>query len=287
MALASIPSPGHEAWRLGPLPVRAYALCVTAGIVVAVVVASRRYRRSGGRAGVILDVAAWAVPFGLAGAVVHGLLVDVKHDFAGEYRLWHAATAGVAVIGIPGAVALGGAGAWIACRRAGLPLGPVAGAVAPALMFGLAIGTLGNWWAQQFYGRPSSLWWALQISPTHRVPGYENYATFQPAFGYQSLWDVAVGFGLIWAARRLALSGERTFMLAAACYAAGSWWVEAVRLGPLPRLLGISYGALGDIVVFALAVAGLYLTRPKGAPPARTYSKAALVDDSSGDVMSM
>jgi prolipoprotein diacylglyceryltransferase len=287
MALASIPSPSHEAWRLGPLPVRAYALCVTAGILVAVVMASRRYRRSGGRAGVILDVAAWAVPFGLAGAVLHAMLIDTRHDFTGEYRLWHTVTIAVAALGIPGAVALGAAGAWIACRRADLPLGPVAGAVAPALMFGLAIGTLGNWWAQQFYGRPSSWWWAVQISPTHRAPGFENYGTFQPAFGYQSLWDVAVGFGVIWAARRLALSGERTFMLAAACYAAGSWCVESVRVGPQPQLLGIRYGALGDIVVFALAAAGLYLTRPRGTPPARTYSKAALVDDSPGDVMSM
>ena len=90
-----------HAWRLGPLPVRAYALCVTAGILVAVLVASRRYRRSGGRAGVILDVAAWAVPFGLAGAVLHALLIDARHDFTGQYRLWHAVTAGVAVIGIP------------------------------------------------------------------------------------------------------------------------------------------------------------------------------------------
>ncbi len=57
MALASIPSPGHAAWRLGPLPVRAYTLCVIAGILVAIVVASRRYRRSGGRPRVIFDVA--------------------------------------------------------------------------------------------------------------------------------------------------------------------------------------------------------------------------------------
>ena len=75
MPLASIPSPGRAVWHLGPLSVRAYALCVIAGIVVAVAVASRRYRRSGGRAmarrGVILDVAAWAIPFGLAGALVH------------------------------------------------------------------------------------------------------------------------------------------------------------------------------------------------------------------------
>jgi prolipoprotein diacylglyceryltransferase len=284
MALASIPSPGHAAWRFGPLSVRAYALCVTAGIVVAVLVASRRYRRSGGRRGVILDVAAWAIPFGLAGAAAHAALIDSRHDFTHAYRLWRAATVGVAAIGVPGAVALGAAGAWIACRRAGLRLGPVAAAAAPAVMFGLAIGGLGNWWTQQFYGRPSAWWWAVQISPTHRVPGYEDYGTFQPAFVYQSLWDVAVGFGVIWAARRFALDGVRTFMVCAAGYAVGGFWVESVRIGPLPDVLGIRYGVLGDVVVFALAVVGLYLTRPRHAPPARTLAKPdqeTLVDDSS------
>ena len=201
MVLASIPSPSPAAWRLGPLSVRAYALCVAVGILVAVVVASRRYRRSGGGRGVILDVAAWAVPFGLIGAALHALLIATRHDFTREHGVWHAVTAGVAAIGVPGAVVLGAAGAWIACRRSSLRLGPVAGAAAPALMFGLAVGGLGNWWAQQFYGPPSTWWWAVPISPTHRAPGYENYATFQPAFLYQSLWDVAVGLGVIWAAR--------------------------------------------------------------------------------------
>jgi prolipoprotein diacylglyceryltransferase len=286
MPLASIPSPGHAAWRLGPLSVRAYALCVIAGIIVAVVVASRRYRAAGGRAGVILDVAAWAIPFGLAGALVHAILIDSRNDFRHAYRAWHAATVAVAAIGVPGAVALGAAGAWIACRRAGLRLGSVAGAAAPAVAFGLAIGGLGNWWTQQFYGRPSAWWWAVRISPEHRVPGYENYATFQPAFLYQSLWDAALGFAVIWAARRFALSGERTFMLCAAGYAIGGFWVESVRIGPLPHALGARYGELGDIAVFVLAVAGMYLTRPRRKTPARAYPKRALVEDSSDDVMS-
>ena len=288
--LASIGSPNPAAWRLGPLPVRAYALCVTAGIVVALVVAGRRYRRGGGHVQNDAALAAWAVPFGLIGAAAHALLIATRHDFTGEYRLWHAVTTGVAAIGVPGAVALGAAGAWIACRRSGLRLGPVAGAAAPAVLFGLAIGGLANWWAQQFYGPPSTWWWAVQISPTHRVSGYENYGTFQPAFLYQSLWDVAAGLGVIWAARRFALSGERTFMLGAACYAVGSFWVESVRIGPLPQVLGVRYGALGDVAVFLLAVAGLYLTRPRPIPPARTPGKPtskALAGDSPGDVMSV
>jgi prolipoprotein diacylglyceryltransferase len=282
VALASIPSPGSAAWRLGPLPIRAYALCVTAGIIVALVVASRRYRQAGGGKGVILDVAAWAVPFGLIGAAAHALLVASRHDFSHIHHLWHIATAGVADIGIPGAVALGAAGAWIACRRADLPLGPIAGAAAPAVLFGLAIGSLGNWWMQQFDGPPSTWWWAVQISPEHRASGYETFATFQPAFAYQALLDVVAGLAVIWVGRRFALTGERTFMLAAACWAAGSFWVESTRIGPLPQVLGVVAGALGDVVVFALAVTGLYLTRRRPAPPARTPVPKALVDDSSG-----
>ena len=79
----------------------------------------------------------------------------------------------------------------------------------------------------------------MQISPEHRVPGYENYATFQPAFLYQSLWDIALGFTVIWAARRFALSGERTFMLCAAGYAVGGFGWSRLRIGPLPHVLGI------------------------------------------------
>jgi prolipoprotein diacylglyceryltransferase len=287
MPLASIPSPGHAAWHIGPLTVRTYALCVIAGIIVAVAVASYRYRRSGGRPGVILDVAAWAVPFGLAGALVHTILLDNRHAFGDEYRLWHAATVGVAAIGVPGAVALGAAGAWIACRRSGVALGPVAGAVAPALAFGLAVAGLGNWWAQQYYGPPATWWWAVRISPEHRVPGYENYATFQPAFLYQSVWEVALGFAVIWAARRFALSGERAFMLCAAGYAVGGFLVESLRVGPSPHALGMRYGALGDVAVFVLAVLGMYLTRPGRRPPARGQAKRSVVEGSPGDVMSV
>ena len=49
----------------------------------------------------------------------------------------------------------------------------------------------------------------------------------------------------------------------------------------------VTSGQLIDGAVFAGALTGLYLTRARGTPPARTYPKADLVDDSSGDVMSM
>ena len=263
MPLASIPEPGRISWG----PFRAYELCVIAGILIAIFVTIRRYRAQGCQPRVVLDVAAWAVPFGLFGAGAHALLEAIRHDFTGEPDAWRITTETVAAIGVPGAIALGALGAWIACKRSGVPLGPVAGAAAPGVAFGLAVGGLAHWWAQDFYGRPATFWLAERIGPTHRVTGFENYPTFQPAFLWQSLWDVAVGLGAIWAARRFALSGERVFLLAAAAYAAGGLWVESIRIGPLPGMLGMPYGAWGDVVVLVVAIAILYWTRPGKARP--------------------
>jgi prolipoprotein diacylglyceryltransferase len=60
MILASIPSPSRGVWQLGPIPIRAYALCILAGIVVAVWITRRRWAARGGRADDVLDVALWA-----------------------------------------------------------------------------------------------------------------------------------------------------------------------------------------------------------------------------------
>jgi prolipoprotein diacylglyceryltransferase len=67
MTLAAFPSPSQAVWHLGPLPIRAYALCIVAGIVVAVLLTRRRWVARGGRADDVIDVAVWAVPFGIVG----------------------------------------------------------------------------------------------------------------------------------------------------------------------------------------------------------------------------
>jgi phosphatidylglycerol---prolipoprotein diacylglyceryl transferase len=74
-ALAStIPSPTEGVWHLGPFPLRAYALCILAGIVVAVWVAERRWVARGGPAGIGLDVATYAVPLGVIGGRLYHVI---------------------------------------------------------------------------------------------------------------------------------------------------------------------------------------------------------------------
>src|SRR5215469_2333612 len=229
MPLAYIPSPPHAVWHLGPVPVRLQALFAVAGVILALTIAERRYRAAGGRPGAVLDVAVWAVPAGLIPVVLGAVLATAHGAPWQEIRTWDDA------LGYPGAAALGTLAAWAACRRS--RLAPLAGAVAPALAFGRAVADLGGWAAQQGYGQPSSLWWAVQISPAHRLSGYENFATFQPMFLYEALWDVATGAAVIWATRRFALRGDRAFALAAAGYAAGGFALFWLGIGHLPLVL--------------------------------------------------
>ena len=60
----SFPSPAEGVWHLGPVPLRAYALCIIAGIVLAVWLGERRWVARGGRAGDVTEIATWMVPFG-------------------------------------------------------------------------------------------------------------------------------------------------------------------------------------------------------------------------------
>jgi prolipoprotein diacylglyceryltransferase len=255
--LASIPSPARAVWHLGPVPLRAQELAIVAGIVVAIVVADLRYRRTGGPRGVITDVAAWAVPAGLVIAAV-GEAAERAHGVP-----WPAVHTADSILGFPGAVALGTLAAWLACRRVRLPdrirFAPVLSAAAPAIAFGNAVAQLGGWWTQQGFGRPSTLPWAVAISPAHRPVGYENFATFTPIFLYQAIWDVTAGIGVILIARRLGLSGDRVFALGAIAYAVGGFALFWLGIGHLPIILGLRAGELGDAVVLVGAVA--YLVR--------------------------
>ena len=268
MPVAYIPSPARGVWHAGPIPVRAYALCLVLGVIVAIWIADRRYLAVGGRPGSILDVAAWAVPLGLIGARLDSVATDY-HLFFGPHQDWVTLLkVWDGGLGMPGGLLLGFGGAWIACRRAQVPLGPVAGAAAPGIAVGQAIGSWGNWFSQQIYGRPSALPWAVQIDPAHRVPGYEAFGTFQPVFLYQCVWDLLIAAGVIWAARRFRLSGGRVFALYLATYAVGMFATETLRIDFARHFLGLRANEWAGLLAFAGAAWYLYRSHPRPAPAA-------------------
>jgi prolipoprotein diacylglyceryl transferase len=258
--LASIPSPAQGVWHLGPLPLRAYAFCILAGIAVAVVVTDRRWRARGGLPGQVGDIVIWAVPAGIIGGRLYHVLTSPEAYFGAGGQPLHALYIWNGGLGIWGAVALGAVGAWIGCRRAGVSLAAWADALAPGLLLAQAVGRFGNWFNQELFGRPTDLPWGLRIDAAHRPPGYQDVATFHPAFLYEALWDAGAALLLLRLERRFRLGFGRTFWTYVVLYTLGRAWIELLRIDTAEHVLGLRLNVWTCILVFCLAVAVLVVS---------------------------
>src|SRR5882757_1880911 len=177
---AFIPSPSQGVWHLGPLPLRAYAICILIGIFAGYWLGRRRWVARGGTAEVLADIMFWAIPFGLVGARIYHVLTDWNRYFGSggdpveALKIWHGG------LGIWGAIGFGALGAWIACGRHKVPFLAVADAMAPGIALAQVFGRFGNYFNQELFGRPTNHWWGLEISPGNRPDGYQQFATFHP-----------------------------------------------------------------------------------------------------------
>lgn len=274
--LAYIPSPPQGVWHLGPLPIRAYALCIIVGIIIAIWWGERRFQSRGGQRGTVVDIAVWAVPFGLVGGRLYHVCTDWWRYFGDgkdpidALKIWDGG------LGIPGAVALGAVGAWIGCRRRGVPLPFMADAVAPGIVTAQAIGRLGNYFNQELYGGPTKLPWGLEIfqrvNPGTGLPDNldgvaVNTSQFQvvhPTFLYELVWDLLVALAVVLLDRRLRLGHGRAFALYVACYAFGRFWIELMRSDQATLIFGVRVNVWMMSLLFIGAVAYFLLAARRG-----------------------
>ena len=252
-----IPSPATGVWHLFGVPIRAYALCIIAGIVLGGLIASRRWRARGGTADTLELVIAVGIPCGIVGARLYHVITDYQLYFGpgrnpvDALKIWNGG------LGIWGAVAGGVLGGYFVARRHQVRFPALLDAVAPGLAVAQAIGRLGNWFNQELFGRPTTLPWGLEIDEQHRPLGYEEYATFHPTFLYELLWNLGVAGVLIWADRKWKLGHGKVFALYVVLYTAGRFWIEALRIDTVNEIGGFRLNNYTSLIVFVIAVVWL------------------------------
>ncbi len=264
-------------WFPSQFVIHVYALAILVGILVAIVVSNKRLTARGAEPWIVVDIAIWAVVFGIVGSRVWHVATHPADYFAEGKNPLSALYVWEGGVAIFGAILGGALGAYIASRQTGLRFTAVADAIAPTLLLAQAFGRLGNYFNQELFGLPTDLPWGLQIDrPNAAIPvGLADDVLFHPTFLYEIVWNVAgfaililienrVSFGKvqtglgrflpIWPsfARRDAWYWGKMMGLWAIWYGIGRVWFESIRLDPSETLLGIRsnvWGALAAIML--------------------------------------
>jgi prolipoprotein diacylglyceryl transferase len=288
-----IPSPPINSFHIGPLDIHFYALGYIIGITLAVLITRRRWRALGGDPDVINDIALWVVPAGIIGGRIYFDITtpaDIPHVWYGVFAVW---TGG---LGIWGGVALAAVvGVW-RLHRLGLTAGPLANAIAPALLVAQAVGRLGNYFNKELFGSPTTLPWGLEIPYQYRVSGGIppqdlHFTTFQPTFLYELIWDLALAAFLVWLGHHAKIKPWGLFALYVAGYSAFRIFEESVRIDSSVHFLGLR---LNMYIAIVMTVAGLVwfvlaqrqpdrpvvVRRAKADSPAQLDAEGVLAPDS-------
>jgi prolipoprotein diacylglyceryl transferase len=282
-----IPSPPINSFHVGPLAIHFYALGYIIGIALAILITRRRWRALGGNPDLVNDIALWVVPAGIIGGRIYFDITtpdDIPHVWYGLFAVW---TGG---LGIWGGVALAAAvGAW-RLHKLGITVGPFANAIAPALLVAQAIGRIGNYFNKELFGKPTTLPWGLEIPYSYRqaggIPPQDlHYATFQPSFLYELIWDLALAAFLVWLGHHAKIKPWGLFALYVAGYSAYRIFEETIRIDSSEYFLGLR---LNMFVAIALTVVGLVWFILAQRRPDRPYtvlpaSAAGAVEDTKPD----
>ena len=252
---AYLPSPPINSFHIGPLDVHFYALAYLVGITVAVIMTRRRWRAVGGDPELVGDIALWVVPFGIIGGRIYFDIttpMDIPHEWYGPFAVWSGG------LGIWGGVLLGGlVGVW-RLRRRGVSPALFADAMAPGLLMAQGIGRIGNYFNKELFGQPTSLPWGLEIPYPYRVSGGIpaadlHFATFQPTFLYELIFDFAWAGVLIWLGHRYKIKPPGLFALYVFGYSAYRIFEETLRIDSSVHIFGLR---LNLYIASILAVVG-------------------------------
>lgn len=263
--LNSIPSPEVSSFELGPIRVHFYALFILIGIALAIWIGSRRFRQRGGPAGMILDIALWAVPFGIVGGRIFHVVTHWDYyfypgaDLTKVFAVWEG---GLAIFG---ALLFGSLGAFIGARTAGIKFLAFADAIAPGVLVAQAIGRIGNYFNNELFGLPTTLPWGLEISTDNPAypAGLPAGVLFHPTFLYEMIWNLTGFAVLIWLDRKFKLRWGQMFAAYLITYSIGRAFIESIRIDPSEIFFGLRTNVWSAIAGIAIGVALLVWSRRK------------------------
>ena len=227
--------PDPIAFEIAGVEIRWYGILIAAGMLLAVLISSRRAHEHNLTDDDVLDICLWMLPIGVIGARVYYVLfnLDMYHSLAEAANIRNGGLA------IHGGLIFGGLTVYIICRRKKISALNVLDLFIPNVALAQAIGRWGNWFNGEAHGGPTDLPWGIIV----------DGVKVHPTFLYESLWCFFLFVFLTWWDRNRRTAYGQTFSLYLILYSAERFCVEALRtdslmIGPFKQAQVISLCAI-------------------------------------------
>ncbi|HEK9990344.1 TPA: prolipoprotein diacylglyceryl transferase [Streptococcus equi subsp. zooepidemicus] len=241
------------AFKLGPLSLHWYAVCILVGLLLAVYLAAKEAPRKKMTSDDIIDFILIAFPLAIIGARIYYVAFEWSYysqHLSDIFAIWNG---GIAIYGglITGAIVL-----FVYCYYKVLNPIHFLDIAAPSVMLAQAIGRWGNFFNQEAYGKavsqlnylPSFIRQQMFIDGSYRVP----------TFLYESMWNL-IGFVIImvWRRKPRSLVDGDIISFYLIWYGCGRLVIEGMRTDSL-MLLGIRVSQYVSVLLIIIAIVFIF-----------------------------
>lgn len=234
--------PDPIAFNIGGIEVRWYGILIAFGMMLAVLISSKRAPSHKLSEDDVLDISLWMLPIGVIGARVYYVLFNLNnyHTFS---QMINIRQGGLAIHGglIFGTLAVIGV-----CWHKKIKTFNMLDLLIPTVALAQSIGRWGNFFNGEAHGGPTDLPWGILV----------DGVKVHPTFLYESIWCLLLFFFLSWWDKNRRTAHGQTFALYSILYSVERFLVEALRtdslmIGPFKQAQVISICAIiGGIILF-------------------------------------
>lgn len=241
-------APDPVAFTIFHIDIMWYAILITTGMVLAVLISCKRAPKHDLTSDQILNFVIISIPMGVIGSRLYYVIFNWS-QYAGDFfKIINIREGGLA---IHGALIFGFGSAALLCLLWKVRPLNILDLVVPTVALAQSIGRWGNFFNEEAHGGPTDLPWAIVI----------DGQSVHPTFLYESIWCFLLFLILIYIDNRRKFEGQ-VFLLYGMLYSVERFFVESLRtdslmLGPFKQAQVFSLA----VIVLCLAAYGILYKR--------------------------
>ncbi|MEE0772216.1 MAG: prolipoprotein diacylglyceryl transferase [Anaerovoracaceae bacterium] len=259
-----MPTPDPVAFTIFNIEIMWYAILITAGMILAVIISCKRAPVHGLDSDQVLNFVIICIPSAIIGARLYYVIFNWSYYAGDIMKIINIREGGLAIHG--GLIFGFGAAVILCCIWKVRPLNAL-DLVVPAVALAQSIGRWGNYFNSEAHGGPTDLPWAITV----------DGVSVHPTFLYESIWCFILFFLLLYIDNRRKFEGQ-TFLSYAILYSIERFFVEGLRTDSL--MLGPFRQAQLLSIALIIVCAAAYIILARRSSRAATDHEAAEIKDS-------